>query len=144
MKNLLKILKENKLKITPKRKTIIRYLQKNPFYFTPEQIWKEMKKRYKKIGLPTVYRNLEKFNEIGILTKTKGENRYYYGMCGIGENKIHHHHIMCKKCKRIKPFKECNFNEIFQEIEKQTGFKISEHEFFLKGICEECRKGGET
>ncbi|HOK56329.1 MAG TPA: transcriptional repressor [bacterium] len=135
-----KSLKKNKLKITPKRVAIINYFLKNDKYFTPFDIWKYMKNNFKKIGLPTVYRNLAYFEKIGILTKIEGEeNRFYYGICKEEKN-IHHHHIVCISCHKVDDFGICNFEEIKNDIEKKTGFIITEHQFFLKGLCKNCKR----
>ncbi|MCM8767878.1 MAG: transcriptional repressor [Candidatus Omnitrophica bacterium] len=135
-----KILRKNKLKITPKRVSIINYFLQNNKYFTPYQIWEFMKKKFKKIGLSTIYRNLEKFEKIGILTKVEGEeNRFYYGICKK-TNKKHHHHIICISCHKISDFDLCNFEQLKKQIEKITEFNIKEHHIFLKGICRNCKR----
>ncbi|MCM8785084.1 MAG: transcriptional repressor [Candidatus Omnitrophica bacterium] len=136
-----KLLKENGLKITPKRFAIISYFLKNNKYFTPYEIWKFMKKKFKKIGLPTIYRNLEQFEKIGILTRVEGEeNRFYYGICKK-TNKKHHHHIICTSCHKISDFEICNFGQLKKQVEEITEFDIKEHHLFLKGICQNCKKG---
>lgn len=135
-----KILRENKLKITPKRKGIIDYFLKNNKYSTPFDVWKYMKNNFKKIGLPTIYRNLADFERIGILTKVEGEeNRFYYGLCKLKKTK-HHHHIVCNKCHKVIDFDICIFDEIKNDVEKKTNFLITEHHFFLKGLCKDCRR----
>lgn len=137
------ILRKNKLKITPKRLEIIDFFLKNEKYVTPVEVWEYLKKRFKKIGLPTTYRNLEQFEKIGILAKIIGEeNRFYFGLCKKTP-KIHHHHIVCTLCHKISDFNTCNFYKIKTEIEKETKFKIKEHYFFIKGICQNCQKGRE-
>lgn len=138
-----RILKRNKLKLTPKRIAIIDYFVKSGKYATPFDVWIYLKKNFKKIGLPTVYRNLEKFEKIGILTKVEGEeNRFYYGICKIKKKK-HHHHITCSFCHKLLDFDICNFEDLKEEIEKKTGFSIKEHYLIVKGICKDCQKGGE-
>ncbi len=133
-----KILKENNLKITPKRVAIINYFLKNERYATPFEVWMNLKKIFKKVGLPTIYRNLEEFEKIGILTKVEGEeNRFYYGIC---KKKRHHHHIVCISCHKVDDFDICGFEELKNMIEEKTGFLITEHQFFLKGICKNCKR----
>lgn len=137
-----KILKGNKLKNTPKRIAILNYFLKTGKYATPFEVWVYLKKKFKRIGLPTIYRNLEEFEKIGILTKVEGEeNRFYYGICKI-KNEIHHHHIVCIFCHKVSDFDICNFKELKKQIEEKTKFTVKEHQFFLKGICEDCKKGG--
>jgi len=139
MKRYRKILKENKLKITPKRVAIIRYFVKNEKYSSAYDVLNYLKDNFKKIGFPTIYRNLEYLSNIGILTKFKGKDMTYYGICK-GEKK-HHHHIRCIYCNKISEFYICDFENIKKDIEEKTGFDIKSHEFFLSGICKKCRGG---
>ena len=47
------------MKSTPKRIALLEILDDEWVYLSPEDIWHRMKKRFRSIGLPTVYRNLE-------------------------------------------------------------------------------------
>jgi len=132
-----KILKENRLKITPKRMEIIKFFIENGKYFSAYDVFNYLKGNFKKIGFPTVYRNLEYLSNIGILTKFKGKDMTYYGICKA--QKIHHHHIRCIYCNKVSDFNICDFDNLKEEIEKKTGFDIKEHELFLTGICNDCK-----
>jgi len=135
----IRILKSNGLKITPKRKEIINFFIEKDRYATVEEVWNNLKLKFKKIGLPTVYRNLEKFSEIGILTEIRTrDNKAYYGLCNAENPKSHHHHIICVKCHKVRCIDFCNFNEITEKIEKESGFKILNHFLQIKGICSDC------
>jgi len=139
MEKYIKMMKKHNLKITPKRKGIIEFFIKNNIYSTPEDIWINLKKNFKKIGLPTVYRNLAEFEKIGILTKIEGEEkRMYYGLCEAKNPFSHHYHIVCIKCHKVEVVEECNFNHLKKNIEKNTGFRIIDHKLLLKGICKTC------
>lgn len=141
MKKYIKMMKENNLKITPKRMSIIKFFLDNNVYSTPESVWKYLKKNFKKIGLPTVYRNLAEFEKIGILTKIEGEEkRMYYGLCEAENPSSHHHHIVCTICHRVSVVEGCNFNKIKKSIEENTGFKVIDHKLLLKGICKICQR----
>jgi Fe2+ or Zn2+ uptake regulation protein len=85
-------LKKINLKTTPKRLAILEILIKESVYLSPDEVWKKMKKRFKRIGLPTVYRNLEELSEGNIISKVTHPNRqlYYY----ICQNRSHHHHFI--------------------------------------------------
>jgi Fe2+ or Zn2+ uptake regulation protein len=132
-----KILKENKLKITPKRMEMIKFFDENEKYFSAYDVFKYLKGSFKKIGFPTVYRNLEYLSNIGILTKLKGKDMTYYGICK--SQKTHHHHIRCIYCNKVSDFYICDFDNLKQKIEEKTGFDVKEHEFFLTGICKDCK-----
>ena len=128
-------LRNNDLKLTPKRKAIIDFFLSKKRYLTPEDIWKGLKKELKQLGLPSVYRNLELFSKCGILTKIQRPDRkLYYGLCGSTKNG-HHHHIICIKCGKVGEFSDCSL------LEKKTvnGFKIVSHSLQIEGICPTCK-----
>jgi len=139
MEKYIKMMKDNNLKITPRRKSIIKFFLKRKVYATPENVWNHLKKNFKKIGLPTVYRNLAEFEKIGILTKIEGEEeRMYYGLCEAKNPFSHHHHIVCVKCHKVGLVESCFFDEIVEKIEKLSGFKVLSHYLQIKGICKSC------
>ena len=127
-------LHENSLKLTPKRKAIVAFFLKGNRYLTPKAVWKGLKKEFKHLGLPSIYRNLELFSKCGILTKIQRPDRkLYYGLCN-SKNK-HHHHIICVKCGKVGEFSDCDL------FKKKTinGFKIISHSLQIEGICPSCR-----
>ena len=128
-------LQENGLKVTPKRKAIIDvFLTKNR-YLTPEEIWRGLKKEFKHLGLPGIYRNLELFSKYGILAKIqRPDRRLYYGLCK--SKKKHHHHIICIKCGKVGEFSDCDL----VNIKIINGFKILSHSLQFEGICPVCRQ----
>ncbi len=127
-------LRENNFKLTPKRKAIIDFFLYKDRYLTPGDVWKGLKKKFKHLGLPTIYRNLETFSKCGILTKIqRPDRRLYYGLCN-SRNK-HHHHIICIRCGKVEEFSDCNLFR--KKIIK--GFKVISHSLQIEGICPNCR-----
>ena len=127
-------LRKNNLKLTPKRKAIIDFFLCKERYLTPQDLWEGLKKKFKHLGLPSIYRNLETFSQCGILTKIqRPDRRLYYGLCN-SKNK-HHHHIICIKCGKVEEFSDCDL------FRKKTikGFKVVSHSLQIEGICVNCR-----
>lgn len=134
-------LKKNKLKTTPKRKAIVELFLKKGTYATPEEVWRNLKPSFSRLGLPTIYRNLEQFVNAGILVRIEGkERRLYYGLCQAKNSKRHHHHITCRRCNRVYEVTNCNFSRLITKIEKETGFKVTGHSLQIEGICANCQK----
>ncbi len=130
-------LKKNNLKNTPRRNKIIEIFETNKKYLTPEEVWNLLKKKFKKCGLPGVYRNLESMADCGILFKIVSfdDGKKHYGLCGEPKDK-HHHHIICIKCKKISAVDNCAYNDCI----KVNGYVIVSHFVQLNGICPECQK----
>ena len=131
-------LKKLNLKITPKRVAILEILMKESVYLSPEEIWKEMKKRFVKIGLPTVYRNLEELSEGNIISKVNHPNRQlYYYLC---QNQSHHHHFICLSCRRVEDINFCGVKELEEEVKKKIKGKVLSHVLQVNGLCKNCLK----
>lgn len=126
----------SELKDTPRRRAIISFFEKSTGAKDPETVWEHLKTKFRRCGLPGVYRNLEQMVNAGILVRVQREGRKrYYGLCpGCGH--MHHHHIVCVKCGKIGEMPECTL------FKGRTlgGFKIVDHFIQLSGICPECGK----
>jgi Fe2+ or Zn2+ uptake regulation protein len=138
-----KYLRQLNLKVTPKRIAIIEILTKATGYMSPEEIWSEMKRRFSRIGLPTVYRNLEELADGNIISKITHPNRQlYYYFCG---NNDHHHHFVCLSCRNVDDISFCAIHELRKEVRKKLNGQVVSHILQVNGLCKEClEKTGEA
>lgn len=124
------------LKVTPKRIAIIEILSGAPGYLSPEEIWGEMKGRFSRIGLPTVYRILEELAEGNIISKISHPNRQlYYFFCGNNE---HHHHFVCLSCRNVDDINFCAIHDLQKEVRKKLSGQVTSHILQVNGLCREC------
>jgi Fe2+ or Zn2+ uptake regulation protein len=96
-------------------------------------IFKEVRKVLAKISLSTVYYSLNEFAKhgiINILEFDSMENR-------LEGNTETHIHLICKKCHNIMDFHSVLFDT--KDIEKKTGFSVTETRFEYHGYCHRCR-----
>jgi len=136
--NYLITLKENRLKITPRRKAIIELFLKENRYLGPYEIRDMLKKRSLAVGLPSVYRILEELEEAGILIKIEHKSRQlYYSLCK--KPYADHHHFICRECNKVEEVEFCNFREISQFIEKKLNGKVQHHSLHIEGLCSQCK-----
>ena len=136
----LEVLRKANLKITPKRRAIIRFFLQSERYFTPEEVWIALKIDFKHLGLPTIYRNLKEFENIGILVRINRDNQQlYYAICHLGKGRKHHHFV-CQRCGRVSEVEFCNFKDIARDIEKKLNCKITSHFMQIEGLCSECKQ----
>jgi Fur family transcriptional regulator, ferric uptake regulator len=130
------------LKVTPKRLAVIEILMRVAGYLSPEEIWSEMKRRFSRIGLPTVYRILEELAEGSVISKITHPNRQlYYFFCGNSE---HHHHFVCLSCRNVDDINFCAIHELQKEVRKKLNGQVVSHILQVNGLCEAClkKKGG--
>jgi len=131
-------LRRLKLKVTPKRIAIMEILMQETGYLSPEEIWRKMKKRFHRVGLPTVYRNLEELAEGDIIAKIDHPSRQlFYYFCGNSE---HHHHFVCLSCRNVDDIEFCAIHELRREIRKKLNGEVMSHTLQVNGLCRKCRQ----
>ncbi len=130
------ILKSLRLKSTSKRLAIFDILAHESAYLGPEEIWKKLKRRFKRIGLPTVYRNLEELSQEGVITKIIHPDRQlYYYFC---RNTDHHHHFVCVSCRQIEDLHFCGAKEVKEDVERRLKGTVLSHILQVNGLCRKC------
>ena len=120
---------------TPQREAILRVLQGSDRPLTVEEIWSRMEAH--RSGLPTVYRNLERFVQEGWAESLQGPDQVMrFVWCSTTH---HHHHLQCEACGRMVEVEACGIDASFSLLEASTGFAITRHELNLFGVCPACR-----
>ncbi|WLT33503.1 Fur family transcriptional regulator [Geothrix sp. PMB-07] len=123
---------------TPQREGILRVLKDSDRPMTVEEIWERMPER--RSGLPTVYRNLERFVREGWAESILGADQVMrFVRC---DSRHHHHHLQCERCGRTAEVDACGLEESLKNLEALSGFQITRHQLMLFGLCGIC--GAET
>jgi Fe2+ or Zn2+ uptake regulation protein len=124
------------LKATPKRIALLEVLDDEPVYLSPEDIWQRMKKRFGRLGLPTVYRNLDELHEGGVISRVLHPDRkLYYYLC---RNEEHHHHFICVSCRRVEDVRFCAEKELQEVVKEDIRGKVLSHILQINGLCRLC------
>jgi len=131
-----RILKGLKLKVTPKRIAIMEIMAAEKTYMSPDELRSKLKQRFKNIGLPTVYRNLEELAKEGVIIKIiHPDRKLYYFYC---HRKEHHHHFVCVSCRRVEDITFCGMEEIKKEVEDGLKGHMVSHMLQVYGFCKNC------
>jgi Fur family transcriptional regulator, ferric uptake regulator len=132
------ILRDNKLKVTPKRALILVTLVSSKLPLSVADIIVRLP-HDSGIDTVTVYRNLEAFVLAGIVKEyslKKGVTHYEY------KSGHSHHHLVCTDCGVIEDFTICAANDISKQVlTASKKFRvITSHNFELFGLCSTCSK----
>ncbi len=137
LEEIVSLLKQNNLKITPQRLFILKYLNTHHTHPTAEEIYDHLKKTNPSLSKTTVYNNLETLTKTGIisqLTICPTEHRY-----DINTNM--HHHFICTNCGKIYDIHfQCPNVEKIKKKVANKGHRIDEVHGYFKGICKDCLK----
>lgn len=130
------LLKDKGLSVTEQRKSILDLLLKEHGPFTAEEIFKKIPKNT--CDQATVYRCLNQFVEAQLVNTSFLEKDMTH--FEFNDPLHHHHHIICKICKKIESFHECLMEKIELGLQKKGYIEI-QHRLEIFAICETCAKG---
>jgi len=122
------------------RDRILQFLKDTNEHPSAECIYLKFKKEIPEISLGTVYRNLKILQEQGCIQKlTLGD-----GAERFDGQMTTHYHLVCEKCRVIDDFEMPHYNQINEDAEKMSRFKITHHRIEFYGICEKCQNKTEN
>ena len=101
-------------------------------HLTVEQIFKELKKKYTKVVIATVYNNVNRLWEAGLIRRVSVEN-----MPDRYDRTVKHDHLVCRRCGRLA---DISFEDLTASLQKQTGKGFLFYDLKVFYLCPECRK----
>lgn len=91
------ICRDHGLRLTPQKQEIYRVVASTDSHPTAQEIFEEVKKAFPKVSFATVYDNLRKFKELGLIQEMncgEGCSRFDANMSG-------HHHVIDRSTGKI-------------------------------------------
>lgn len=126
-------LKDAGLKITSPRVKILDYLRQPACqHISAEDLYKLLLDNGEEIGLATVYRVLNQFDDAGIVTR-----HHFEGGKSVFElsQQHHHDHLVCLDCGNVVEFSDDVIEQRQKEIAEKYGMKLTHHSLYLYGSC---------
>lgn len=133
--NWLDALQGSGCRVTAPRRAIVELFTAAPRMLGPIEVYDRARRAYPGLGLVTVYRTLEKLEDLGLLQRVHlpdGCHRYMPAAEG------HQHLLLCTECGQVRYFSGDDFNQLAGSISHETGFEITDHWLQLFGLCPEC------
>ncbi|MFD2180118.1 ferric iron uptake transcriptional regulator [Veronia pacifica] len=128
-----KALKDAGLKVTLPRLKILEVLQQPDCqHISAEDLYKKLIDIGEEIGLATVYRVLNQFDDAGIVTR-----HHFEGGKSVFElaTQYHHDHLVCLDCGKVIEFSDEVIEQRQREIAHQYNVKLTNHSLYLYGVC---------
>lgn len=125
---------------THARKEMLKLFLKSDLHLKAEEICLLLKD--KRVSVPTVYRNLDLFNKLGIIKAIVIDGERRFELKRFNKKQLHIH-FTCQKCGKIKEYYDVDFvNTIIRnrdQIENQSGDNITEIDIVMSGLCKRCQ-----
>lgn len=129
-------LQESGYRLTGARRAVVDVIQKSRQALTPVQVFDRARKKYRALGLVSVYRTLEKLEELGLVQRVhQPQGCQAFITAGTG----HQHLLLCQKCGTATLFEGDNLEGLITSIARRTGYQIKDHWLQLFGLCENCK-----
>lgn len=123
---------------TKQRGEILSILRKTEDFRTAQQLFADLRQKGSKIGLTTVYRNLQALADAGEADTMRLPNgEQLYRLCGQGR---HHHHLVCRSCGRTIDIEGPAVENWTERIAEEHGFTEVSHTLEIFGTCSACAK----
>lgn len=126
-------LKKAGLKVTLPRVKILELLQQpGNQHISAEDLYKKLIEQGEEIGLATVYRVLNQFDDSGIVTR-----HHFEGGKSVFEltGSHHHDHLVCLDCGRVVEFTDNTIEQRQEAIALKNDIELSNHSLYLYGHC---------
>ncbi len=134
-------LKEKGCKLTLQRRSVLDVLIKHVGqHLSTEELYGKVKEDYPEIGLATVYRTLQLFEEMHIVDRLNFDDGCSRFELASDDKVHHHHHLICETCNKVFEVENDLLEEIESEIERKYHFMIHDHHLMFYGQCKDCVK----
>ncbi|MDQ0148517.1 Fur family transcriptional regulator [Eubacterium multiforme] len=135
MDNISAVFKEKKLKLTPQRLAVYKYLMSTKEHPSAEVIYKSIQPDFPTMSLATVYKALKTLVEVGLVQELNvGEGNFRYD-----GNVASHPHIQCINCGRVDDLMNFSFDNLNSEVEKNSDYKVLSNQTYFYGLCKDCQ-----
>ncbi len=128
------------MRLTTQRQIILEELGKVTTHPTANEVYDMVRRRLPRIGLGTVYRNLELMAENGVIRKLEvgGTQKRFDATI------TPHYHIRCTGCDRIEDIKITVQQDINSLAAASSSFHVLGHHIEFSGLCGDCQNNQDS
>jgi len=129
------ILNRSQERVTNQRTLLLDLIRKSNGHVDADELYRKAREQNHRLSLSTVYRNLQLFKKMGLVDEYHfAEEHHHYE----AKPSTRHQHLICLKCGEIVEFNLPLDRQLKDEIGRQYGFKVSDIQVNLKGLCSKC------
>ena len=126
-------------RLTGSLRAVVQVVAEHPYALDPTQIFIFARQAAPHLGLVTVYRTLEKLEEIGLVQRVHQPDGCHAYVAAAGG---HQHLLICRRCSRAEYFSGDDLSSLFVKVGRERGFLIQDHWLQLYGLCSRCQAEG--
>jgi Fur family transcriptional regulator, ferric uptake regulator len=121
---------------TRQRQLLLDIIGQAKGHIDAKELFKRAFEKDNSISHATVYRSLNLFKELGLISGNRlGKAQCYYEINQSPE----HQHLVCRHCGKVIDF-ACPLGQMIQKVKTEHGFTVTKAEIYLEGFCSNCDK----
>lgn len=131
-------MKENGLRSTQQRRSLLMSIFATDEHFTAEQLMDRLRQENSDASRSTVYRTLSLLVEAGLLREISlGAGQIHYDP-NFNSNPDHAH-LVCNDCGKVVEFGSSDLTRLINKLAAKYGYKVAGHMIKIEGICQDCQ-----
>ncbi|ADL51324.1 Fur family transcriptional regulator [Clostridium cellulovorans] len=135
MESIAKVFREKKLKLTPQRIAVYKYLLSTTSHPSAEVIYKAIQEDYPTMSFATVYKTLKTLTSVNLVQELNvGEGNFRYDA-----NVDAHPHIQCIECGRVDDIHNVSFENLNSVVSEFSDYTVLSNQIYFYGVCGECK-----
>jgi Fur family ferric uptake transcriptional regulator len=130
----IELLRSRGMRMTPQRIAIVEEIMGAPGYLVPLTVIEHVRERVPGVSASTVYRTLERLEELGALAHVHLEH-------GIGYHQVsdrQHAHLTCSACGKEQEVAQAVLHQLERSVEGEHGFRPDFTHHPISGLCGRC------
>jgi len=131
------ILNSSSRRVTAQRTLLLELLRHSGGHVDADELYRRARKKYPRISLSTVYRNLQLFKKLGLVDERHFDEEHHHYEVKSGEE---HQHLLCISCGKVVEFDYPASRRFKENVGKKYDFDITGVEIHITGLCSGCRE----
>ncbi|MFV0379222.1 MAG: Fur family transcriptional regulator [Anaerorhabdus sp.] len=123
------------LRNTKQRDDILELIHNSDKHMTADEIHKILSLQDKKVGIATIYRNLNRLVDERKVVKISDR-----GGCYFDGNSVLHYHMRCTCCSKLVDVPMDYQSDLDEFMQSKMNVQILSHQLIFDYICDDCAK----
>lgn len=123
-------------RLTGPRYIIAEILSQSERALSAQQVFEKARQRYPTLGLVSVYRTMEKMEELGLIQRVHQPDKCQAYIAAFSG---HEHLLVCTSCGLVEFFMGDDQASLVHRVERDSGYVVDDHWLQLFGLCKQCQ-----
>lgn len=127
-------LQKSGCRLTMPRQAVIATLREMRYPLSPLEIYDQARQHYRRLGVVTVYRTLERLEQLSLIRRVSLGKGLAYFPAYVGADAV----LLCRLCGHVEQIQEQTLMLLLQHVGQKLGYQIIAQTLEITGTCANC------